>query len=460
MRSLTRSRRFVSNIRTHHGDYPSVLNTEYNGEMDFDDPMMRHMKYNRDIRMLSKGEQRLRRDQVEVLEQRWEKQIKGRIRAAEITERVKALREERMAKIKEGMLIGDEIPETASKVTITHIGTLDGFDEPVAPVDLTRSAARKYEEELGMSLCLTALSEDASHAICRLRHLMSYLARTARQEIALETSQMQRNSDRESPIIEYPIRANIQSKNLIYKCYEICERLYDNNRVRIVARNCTNCIDSAELLLHICRVLDAVATGDDCVNPIDKKDSFVSFSMGAPVFSNLTCSCVLIPLGDGKPSQLISHDTMMAMARSVQQSRDEMFERQVTEEGGVSGRTTLEESRRRMFYGAQEDFLSSKARDETIEARLDPWLLPPSNADIRNMEHDAEMRLAGHQQSLIPTADADYTTGEHVFIHPDKLREGFVGSEDDFEIELTPGPDGKTRVASAVSRKLSGKHPM
>eukprot|EP01064_Diplonema_japonicum_P021547 TRINITY_DN31118_c0_g1_i1.p1 TRINITY_DN31118_c0_g1~~TRINITY_DN31118_c0_g1_i1.p1 ORF type:complete len:436 (+),score=58.73 TRINITY_DN31118_c0_g1_i1:47-1354(+) len=428
--------RYVSTVRSDHRDFPSVHGTDPNDEMDFSDPMMRHMKHNKDIRILSKEEEPVGRAQVKVMEERLSRQLEGKIRAAEIANEVRTQMSDTIDTIKEEMLIGDEIPASVGKITITHIGTLDGYDEKVTDVEMTRKSALQYENELKMSLCLTALNEQADHAYCRLRHLQPFLVRTARSRIALESSQKQLNSDREQHIEEYSIRANIQTKDLIVKCEEICSLLYENKRVRLIARNASNAIDSAELLYHICSVLDEVGK------------TLVSFSVGAPLFSMHTASSMLIPLSESSPTQLLQYDMLMSLAQAVQHSRDEAFEREVEEEGDAM-RPILEEARRRGFYGAQEDFLSTKARDQTIQARLDPWSLPVSNSDLRSIEYDGEMRMAGLSQDLLPTDDQDYTNADHTYVKPSDVEESLYGKPSDHDIELASGIDGKPRVHAA-----------
>ncbi|KAJ9450856.1 hypothetical protein DIPPA_14819 [Diplonema papillatum] len=425
--------------RTSHADYPPYMPVDDDEElMDFTDPMMRHERFNRDLRINHPNERLLSDAQREVLEARLNRQLEGKIRAKEIEHRIASLLDERKAGIRSKILVGDEIPEAAAHATITHIGTLDGFEEAVEPVRLTRGKALRYAAELDMALCVTGFSEDGTEAVCRLRHLNAWLTRRARARIALETSQMQVNADREHATVEYSIRAHIEQGHLAEKGILVCDDLHAKRRVRITVRNCVSCRDAAELLLHVCWTVHQMSFAGG-------GKPAAAFYMGAPMFDLFGASSVLTPLGEGRKTQLIDARTMLELGNAVQQARDEEFEKNVAE-AGESQRIAMEESRRRMFYGVQEDFLSSKLRDNTIIASTDPWSLPVTNSDLQTMEITNAMRLAGQSQEQIDEYTAPMDFGEHKLIKPDDLREATMGTASDHDVELSPGPDGSTRI--------------
>ena len=432
-----------------HRHFPDVLpvndDPENENLMEFTDAMMQHERFNKDLRIISKAE-RLKelpptKAQRAVLEQRLNRQLSGQIRAAEIASQVRLRLEEEMKRLQGEMLVGDELPETVDRVTVTHIGTLDGFDEPILPhVVLTRAKALAYEEELGMTLCVEDLSEECDEAVCRMRHLKPYLARQARMRIAQSTAQLQQNRDRDLEVQHVEFRAGIEDCNTRQKCNEVCRLLTKGFRVRIVARNCVTSVDSAEMLHFLVEAINATAHVDGA--PDGKP--YVTFAMGAPMFSKNAASCMLVVLAEGKPTQIIDQLTVVQMGSAVDRAEDEAFEREVSDEGeGMRG--LMEESRRRKFWGVQEDFLTAKLRRGDVMDKHDFDVAPVTNHDTQQMEYHNKMREVGVKREVVEGYDGETMFGEHQWQSPAEAQRRREGSMEDAMMELSPGPDGQPR---------------
>ena len=409
--------------------------------MEFSDPMMRHEKYSSGMRIVSRSErlseQGVTQAQQKLLEERLSRQLAGKIRVDEIAAAIKQDLPDAVKEMKEAILVSDEIPEVQS-VTITHIGTLDGHDEPIYPhVVLSRAKALQYEKELEMTLCVEDMNEECNAVVCRMRHLDAYVTRVCRAKIANKTAQMQQNTDQNTEIESVIIRANIADYALVKKCKQICSRLYEGSKVRITAKNCITAQDSAYLLQFICQSVKETSYGA-------ASTPYVSFHMGVPMFSKLAASCILTPLEEGS-TQLIEGTTMMQMAVAVDRADDEDFERECSGET-ASKRVAMEESRRRMFYGLQEDFLSRKQRDPDLIEKYMPWEEPTDNKDAQQLEYDAAMQQAGENKAQKETYAGNLFGGAQQYQSPQEYLDMQEGTPQDAEMDLSPGTHSAPRT--------------
>eukprot|EP01062_Namystynia_karyoxenos_P076433 TRINITY_DN7497_c0_g1_i1.p1 TRINITY_DN7497_c0_g1~~TRINITY_DN7497_c0_g1_i1.p1 ORF type:complete len:551 (+),score=133.32 TRINITY_DN7497_c0_g1_i1:78-1655(+) len=443
--------------RDGHGDFPAVLPRHTEGEelLEFDEPMMRHERYDRDVRMHAPEHMPLSRAQRAVLEQRLDSQLRGRVRAAELSARVQQQLGERVADLRSSIWVGDEIPDGAERIRITHLGTVDGQDVAVdgPPLVLGRDKAFAQARQMGMTLCCVRV--DGDEAYCRLRHLDAWLGSEARRRIAEETAQQQCSADRVQAGMMVTVRANIDCKDLQDKAKQMCEALYEGRRIRVQVKHCACPVDAAAMLLQVCEyVQQAADRGTEIA---------VHFRQELPVFCRTGAMMVLAPLGEGRTeTELIPHRTLMQLAHACQRMDEVDFERKVIEEG-PQRRQQMEEARRRAYYGAQEDFLGVKIRDKDTIAKMESWSEPTSPFERQQIEHMERMRLAGQAQIMEDDFTCSTRWTEQDIESPQKTQEMIYGTEEfiyggrdpmqyvDAEISMAPGHPVKRGVITEPS---------
>eukprot|EP01060_Flectonema_neradi_P038125 TRINITY_DN7914_c0_g1_i1.p1 TRINITY_DN7914_c0_g1~~TRINITY_DN7914_c0_g1_i1.p1 ORF type:complete len:393 (+),score=49.98 TRINITY_DN7914_c0_g1_i1:380-1558(+) len=374
--------------------------------------------------------------------------MRGKISAGEVATAIRENLDKEVDHIKKRIITSHAIPYSVKQVTITHIGTLDGFDEEVDSVTMTRAKALQYESELNMTLCMTDISDCLTKAYCRLRHLDTYCIRNARASIAYKISQ--RQTTEVSEIVEVNIRGGIQELSLVDKAQTIVRKLFARKRVRINIRLTVHPQDAVDILLYCCKVVEREARFMSSPDPIPA----VAFQMLMPVFMNHGVSCVLVPLVENSPKSIyIPKEMLDEMADTMQTKQDQEFEQEVFD-AGENQRGKLEEKRRQQFWGAQEDFITTKLRDHARIERHAPWSLPDTEDQILNREVQNELRAAGQEQPTFTGPTYNTTQGEHEYMSPADDERSQYGDPNAEDVELSPGPDGGRRWLD-VHTKLS-----
>ena len=417
--------------------------------LDFEDPMMVHEQNWR--ARITEPEENPTMKQRKYHKVRDIHRVRGKISAAEIATAVRENLEDEVEQIKKKIITGHAIPPSVREVTITHIGTLDGFDEEVDHVKLSREKALQYETELNMTLCMTDISECLTTAYCRLRHFETYCIRNARNSIAYRMSQKQ--SSLPSDIIEMNLRGGIDDINLAEKSREVVKELFNRKRVRINIRLTVHPQDASDILLYACRMVDREAKFMSSPSPIPA----VAFKMMMPVFTNHGASCVLVPLAENsRESKFISKAMLDEMSDALQTKQDQEFEEELFGASDTT-REKFDEKRRRQFWGAQEDFISAKLRDINRIERHAPWSLPDTEEQITHREIENALRRAGQNQGEIVGANYNTSQGEHEFMSQEDDALQQYGDPNSDDIELSPGPDGGRRWYD-VEKKLGNRH--
>eukprot|EP00755_Sulcionema_specki_P015243 Sspe_Gene.58811::Locus_32293_Transcript_2_2_Confidence_0.667_Length_2102::g.58811::m.58811 len=379
--------------RVHHRDFPPVV-AEGGGDdlLEFTDPVMRHERFDRNTRITDPRDLPLSAEQREVLEQRLDRQMLGKVRSSEISGRVREMLPKVKAELRGKILVGDEIPDMVQRVVVTHLGSIDGTDTDITEIDdgvppvLPLRKAKAYAEKLGMSLCLVAMSECGTVGYARLRHLEAWLSAEGRRVIANQTVQMQLNEERRTEGEVFEFRANIDQPDLEKHAVRICEKLWNRQAVRVTVKHAVTKRDQAMMLMHVCEFVQraAEATGKP----------MVAFRQGPPMFGRLSATMVLTPLGEGRTkSKLIDHRMMFELALAAENQDVRDLNDKV--DASSRGREHVEECHRRIFHGTQEDFVSTKLRDPVRIDLSEPMMEPSTNHEVQLKEFDDRMRLAG-----------------------------------------------------------------
>eukprot|EP00756_Hemistasia_phaeocysticola_P061156 Hpha_TRINITY_DN464_c0_g1::TRINITY_DN464_c0_g1_i1::g.27779::m.27779 len=444
-RVLTRCKRAASSSaqryrRTSHRDFPPVLGAEPPGATDmdpeglleFEDSTMRHEKWDRNIRMHPPEDRPLRSDQRAFLEERHDDQLRGRVRALEVATRVRDKMEDETAYLRSTVWMGEEIPASAETFRITHLGAVDGTDVPVEgpPLELRRALAFTQARRLGLSLCCTSVSHDGLTAYCRMRHFDAWLVAESKRRIAERTAQMQSNLSSEKDGVEFQIRSGCNPIHLEDKANQMCRALFEGRRVRVHVRHTVTAPDAADMLAQVCEYVQQCADLGTSIA--------VHFRQEMPVFSRTGAMMVLVPLGEGRTkTELVDYRMLMQHANAFQRMEERDFERKVQEEGEYR-RTTMEEARRRVLFGAHEDFVGAKMRDRDRLARREPWSEPATPHETQQLELQEEMRMAGEEQIMETDFTCRTSWGEQDIESPEVHREMLLGKSDDIYGDRDP----------------------
>eukprot|EP01065_Artemidia_motanka_P008035 TRINITY_DN14015_c0_g1_i1.p1 TRINITY_DN14015_c0_g1~~TRINITY_DN14015_c0_g1_i1.p1 ORF type:complete len:293 (+),score=77.42 TRINITY_DN14015_c0_g1_i1:571-1449(+) len=262
---------------------------------------------------------------------------------------------------------------------------------------------------------------------CRLRHLEAWLTAEAKRQIADKAAQVQASGDREKDGVVIEVRSNCDNYHLDEFAEKACRALWDGRRVRVHVRHTALAIDAAAMLAQFCEYVQQRADiGTEVV---------VHFRQELPVFNKTGAMMVLAPRGEGSSrTKLIDWRTMQQYAEAYQRSEDADFAREL-ETAGEYEQQNMEEARRRMSFGAQEDFLSMKQRDWSRLSREEPWTIPATPHESDQLERERELRAAGEQQVLDTGFVAEVSWPEQEIQSPAETAAEVYGRADDSPVD-------------------------